>query len=119
MSITFVALNYMLNALLGNVGRFLSIVILMLQLASSAGTYPVELLPAFFRSIHAYLPMTYSVQGLRAILSSGNLDTVVRCAHVLLGFLTAAVLLAQFHLQFGKPWMKKGMHRIRAKFNQA
>src|SRR5690606_40002841 len=86
--ITFVALNYMLIALLGNVGRFLSIVILMLQLASSAGTYPVELLPDFFRSIHEYLPMTYSVQGLRAILSSGNLDTVVRCAHVLLGFLT-------------------------------
>src|SRR5690606_41206408 len=61
--ISFVALNYMLIALLGNAGRFLSIVILMLQLASSAGTYPVELLPDFFRSIHEYLPMTYSVQG--------------------------------------------------------
>jgi len=104
---------------LGNAGRFLSIVILMLQLASSAGTYPVELLPDFFRSIHEYLPMTYSVQGLRAILSSGNLDTVVRCAHVLLGFLTAAVLLAQFHLQIAKPWMIKEAHRIKGLFGRA
>ena len=47
MSVTFVALNYMLIALLGNAGRFLSIVILMLQLASSAGTYPVELCRLF------------------------------------------------------------------------
>ncbi len=119
MSVTFVALNYMLIALLGNAGRFLSIVILMLQLASSAGPYPVELLPDFFRSIHEYLPMTYSVQGLRAILSSGNLDTVVRCAHVLLGFLTAAVLLAQFHLQIAKPWMIKEAHRIKGLFGRA
>ncbi|GAA5345067.1 YhgE/Pip family protein [Planifilum fimeticola] len=119
MSITFIALNHMLNVFLGNVGRFLSIVILMLQLASSAGTYPLELLPAFFREVHEYLPMTYTVQGLRAILSSGNADTVVHCAHILLGFLTAAVLLAQFHLQIGKPWMKKGVRQIKAVFHRA
>ena len=59
------------------------------------------------------------VQGLRAILSSGNLDTVVRCAHVLLGFLTAAVLLAQFHLQIAKPWMIKEAHRIKGLFGRA
>lgn len=118
-SITFIAINHMLIALLGNVGRFLSIVLLMFQLASSAGTYPLEMLPAFFRSIHEYLPMTYTVQGLRAILSNGIEGTVVHCAHVLLGFLTASVTLAQFHLRVGKPWMKKGVHQIKAIFSRA
>lgn len=119
MSLTFIALNHMLNSYLGNVGRFLSIGILMLQLASSAGTYPRELLPSFFRAIHDYLPMTYSVQGLRAVLSSGNMDIIVHCMYILLGFMTAAILLTQFYLQFGKPWIQKGIHRIRVKLKQA
>ena len=119
MSLSFIAVNHMLNAFLGNVGRFLSIGILMLQLASSAGTYPRELLPSFFRAIHDYLPMTYTVQGLRAVLSNGNMDTVVHCMYILLGLMTATILLTQFHLQIGKPWLKKGMHQIKVKLKQA
>jgi putative membrane protein len=112
-------LNHMLNVFLGNVGRFLSIGILMLQLASSAGTYPVELLPSFFRTIHDYLPMTYTVQGLRAILSSGNMEIVEHCMYILLAFMTAAIVITQFHLQIGKPLLKKGVQQIKLKWSKA
>lgn len=119
MSITFIALNHMLNVFLGNVGRFLSIGILMLQLASSAGTYPLELLPSFFRTIHDYLPMTYTVQGLRAILSSGNMEIVEHCMYLLFAFMAAAIVITQFHLQIGKPLLKKGVHQIKLKWSKA
>lgn len=71
-SFAFIAINHLLVAVMKDVGRFVAILILMLQLSASAGTYPAELLPDFFQSIHPYLPMTYSVEGLRAAISTGN-----------------------------------------------
>jgi putative membrane protein len=113
MSLTFIAINQMLVALLGNVGRFLSIVILMLQLASSGGTYPVELLPSFFKNIHPYLPMTYTVQGLRAALSNGNVHRIVHDLHILLIVMALSFAITQIHLRLGKPIMKKVILKIK------
>jgi putative membrane protein len=107
MSFVFIAINQMLVALLGNVGRFLSIVVLMLQLASSGGTYPVELLPHFFQTLHPYLPMTYTIQGLRAILSNGNVQTVIRDLDILLEFLVISFVITQIYQHFGKKWLRK------------
>ncbi|GGE06309.1 phage infection protein [Marinithermofilum abyssi] len=92
-ALTFVAINHLLIGVLGDAGRFLSIVMLMLQLTSSAGTYPVELLPAFFRDLHPFLPMTYSIEGLRAAISTGNTDTLVQNTGILLGFMAISLLL--------------------------
>jgi len=115
MSLTFIAINQMLVALLGNVGRFVSIVILMLQLTSSGGTYPVELLPKFFQTLHPYLPMTYSVHGLRAILSSGNGETVIRDAEILLACMIAAAIVTQLFFH----WMKPRLQRLAPKLKAA
>lgn len=119
MALTFIALNRMLIVCFGNVGRFLSIAILMLQLASSAGTYPKELLPSFFQEIHEFLPMTYTVQGLRAILSSGNMQTVTNSMYILLGFTTLSFLLSQLHLQLGKPLVKRSVKAFKTRLNHA
>ncbi|TCP70197.1 YhgE/Pip domain-containing protein [Baia soyae] len=95
MGVTFIAINQMLVTYLGNVGRFMAIVILMFQLASSGGTYPIELTPDFFQMIHPFLPMTYTVHGLRAILSSGNEAVVYHDALIVLGYFVGAVILTQ------------------------
>ena len=50
-----------LSASFGAVGKFLSIVLLMLQLTSAAGTFPIETVPRFFQVINPFLPMTYVV----------------------------------------------------------
>ncbi|MBA4602831.1 YhgE/Pip domain-containing protein [Thermoactinomyces mirandus] len=119
MALTFIALNQTLIVYLGNVGRFLSIAILMLQLASSAGTYPKELLPPFFQAIGDYLPMTYTVQGLRAVLSNGNMNTITHCMYILLGFMTISLLLTRLHLQLGKPLVKRTVKVLKTKLNHA
>lgn len=50
-------------------GAFASLILLLLQLGSSAGTYPIELSPHFFSLIRPFLPMSYSVMGLRKTIS--------------------------------------------------
>lgn len=72
MSWSFIAIQYFLTMLLADAGKFVSILLLMLQLTSSAGSYPYETLPAFFQTINPFLPMTYCVTALREIISGGN-----------------------------------------------
>ena len=51
------------------VGAFFSLILLLLQLASSAGTYPLSLTNDFFKAVNPWLPMSYSVSGLRQTIS--------------------------------------------------
>ncbi len=64
-SIVFVTVVYTLVSVFGNVGKALAIVMLVLQIAGSGGTYPVELLPKFFQSINPFLPFTYAIEMMR------------------------------------------------------
>lgn len=89
----FLALQQMLTAVLGPAaGKVAILALLMLQLASSGGTYPVETTPAFFRAINPFLPMSYAVTGLRQVIT-GTLDarlwvSVAVLTFVALGSLT-------------------------------
>jgi putative membrane protein len=70
--LTFIALQQMLLTVLGPAaGKVAILALLMLQLASSGGTYPVETTPAFFRVLHPLLPMSYAVSGLREVITGG------------------------------------------------
>ncbi|UQD51343.1 YhgE/Pip domain-containing protein [Bacillus methanolicus] len=71
-SLAFVTLIQFFVTLFGDPGRFIAIIILILQLTTSAGTFPLELIPEFLQPFHNFLPMTYSVAGFRAVISSGN-----------------------------------------------
>ena len=88
----FLALQQMLTALMGPAaGKVAILALLMLQLASSGGTYPVETTPAFFQTVHPLLPMSYAVTGLREVIT-GGMDArlwgaVAYLAAVLLGSL--------------------------------
>ncbi|WP_279234245.1 YhgE/Pip family protein [Oenococcus oeni] len=62
-----------MNLFFGHVGSAVALVLLVLQLSGSAGTYPIQLSNAFFEAIHPYLPMTYTVEALRKTISlNGN-----------------------------------------------
>lgn len=69
---TFMTIVAWLNLVLGKAGAFFSMVLMVLQLGGSAGTYPIQLSNAFFEAIHPWLPMTYGVEGLRQTLMTGN-----------------------------------------------
>ncbi|MGJ7919440.1 YhgE/Pip family protein [Neobacillus sp. LXY-4] len=72
-SLTFLALIQVLVTTMGDAGRFVAIVILILQLTTSAGTFPLELIPKFLQGFNTFLPMTYTVQGFKSVISSGDL----------------------------------------------
>lgn len=66
-------------------GSFLSLVMLLLQVGSAGGSYPIELSPKFFQVVHPYMPMTYIVTGLRQTISmTGSIGTQVGVLSALL-----------------------------------
>ena len=71
-SLVFFSIIQFLVTALGNPGRFLVVILLIFQLTTSAGTFPLELIPDVLQGIHAILPMSYSVAGLKAVISSGD-----------------------------------------------
>ncbi|HFR3770921.1 TPA: YhgE/Pip family protein, partial [Streptococcus suis] len=92
---TFMALVTALVGWNNRFGSFASLIILLLQLGSSAGTYPIELSPRFFQVIQPYLPMTYSVSGLRQTISMvGNSSYQVWMLSLfLVGFMGLGLLI--------------------------
>jgi putative membrane protein len=89
-AIAFTAILQWLGAQLGPAGRLVALALLMLQLTSSGGTYPVQTTPGFFQAIHAWLPMTYVVDGLRHLIDGGSAGTVIKGSLVLAAFAAGA-----------------------------
>ena len=57
------------NTWLGKPGAFLMLILLLLQLGASAGTYPLALTSNFFQKLNPWMPMTYAVKGFRQVIS--------------------------------------------------
>lgn len=71
-TLAFLSLQQMFIILFGSAtGRVISLVLLMLQLSSSGGTYPVQTTPGFFQIMHPFMPATYVVNGLRQLITGG------------------------------------------------
>jgi putative membrane protein len=75
-------------------GRFITILVLILQLTSAGGTFPIEMVPGFFLALHPFLPMTYSVDALRHIISIGDWNTAWKDAFTVALFGIASLLIA-------------------------
>ncbi|WP_419155082.1 YhgE/Pip family protein [Weissella minor] len=83
-----------LNLWFGRAGSFVSVVLLVAQLSLSAGTYPIQLSPEIYQKLHAYVPMTYTVQGLRETMMIGETpnQAIMILSMVLLGSMLAVML---------------------------
>lgn len=64
-SIIFNSIVYTCVSLLGNPGKAIAIVLLVLQIAGGGGTFPIQTTPQFFQNISPYLPFTYAIDSLR------------------------------------------------------
>ena len=93
-SFAYVSIVSLLVIVLDNPGRFLAMVLLVLQLGSSEGTFPIQTANGFFQAINPLVPMTYSIRALRQAIS-GGLDNAFYGGSmlVLAGFLLVANLL--------------------------
>lgn len=95
-SIVFVTVVYTLVSVFGNVGKALAIVMLVLQIAGSGGTYPVELLPKFFQIINPFLPFTYAIEMMREAVGGIIWSTVWVDLLFLTGFWFVFILFGFF-----------------------
>ena len=94
-SLVFMSMVTALTTWNNRIGAFFSLILLLLQLASSAGTYPLALTNDFFRAINPWLPMSYSVSGLRQTISmTGNIHHQVVFLAVILALFIGLGMLA-------------------------
>ncbi|MET8511065.1 YhgE/Pip domain-containing protein [Streptomyces sp. NPDC005077] len=106
----FGAIVQWLNARFGAAGRILVLAVLMLQLTSAGGTYPVQTSPGFFGAIHPYLPMSYIVEGLRRLITGGGLGPVWQGCAVLLAFTAGALALTAVAARRKQVWTLDRLH---------
>ncbi|WP_030203592.1 YhgE/Pip domain-containing protein [Streptomyces sp. NRRL S-87] len=106
----FAAIVQWLNARFGAAGRILVLAVLMLQLTSAGGTYPVQTSPGFFNAVHPYLPMSYIVDALRRLITGGPLDPVWQACAVLVAFTTGALALTALAARGKQVWTLDRLH---------
>jgi putative membrane protein len=106
----FAAIVQWLNARFGAAGRILVLALLMLQLTSAGGTYPVQTSPGFFNAIHPFLPMSYVVEALRRLITGGGLTPVWHACVVLLAFTAGALALTAVAARRRQVWTLDRLH---------
>ncbi|MCX4634515.1 YhgE/Pip domain-containing protein [Streptomyces sp. RPA4-5] len=106
----FTAIIQLLGAFFGPAGRVLTLVVLMLQLTSAGGTYPVQTSPGFFAAIHPFLPMSYVVDGLRRLITGGDLAIVQQGCAVLAVFTVGALALTALAARSRQVVRMKDLH---------
>lgn len=83
--ITFMSIIQLLIRNFGDIGKFLALIVLVLQLAAAGGTFPIETIDKGFQAISPYLPMTYSIKLLREILVPTATNFKVQYIGILIG----------------------------------
>ncbi|MGH0431460.1 YhgE/Pip family protein [Bacillus hominis] len=106
-SLAFISLIQCLVTAFGDAGRFIAIITLIIQLTTSAGTFPLELIPKYLQPFHAWLPMTYSVSGFKAVVSSGDFNFMWQNIGILMIF----IVLLSLGTIASLTWMHKRRFR--------
>ncbi|WP_406318338.1 YhgE/Pip domain-containing protein [Streptosporangium sp. NBC_01639] len=106
----FLAVVQAVNALLGPPGRVVVLALLMLQLTSSAGTYPIETSPGFFQTISPWLPMSWVVSALRRLISGGDLTVAWQACGVLALTVAVGLSLTGYAVHRGRTWSMRRLH---------
>lgn len=102
-SCCYMAVSQACIVLLGDPGKFVLILLMVTQLTSGGGTYPVETTPGFFRAVSPYLPMTYVIKGVRSQIAGGSVFVGPAIAPLLMWglgallvtFISASILMRQ------------------------
>lgn len=92
------------NVQFGTSGRVVALILLMLQLTSAGGTYPIETSPEFFQALSPYLPMSWVVSALRILISGGDIGVVWSACGVLTAYLVVFLLLTWFAVTRKRMW---------------
>lgn len=92
LSLAFMAFIAFLAIAFGRIGEFIALIFMVFNLGASAGTYPLETAPHWYKVLHPFVPFTYSVNGFRSVIANA---TAVPTTEILffVGLLVVSVLL--------------------------
>lgn len=91
-SLLFSAIIYTTVCLLGNVGKAVCIILLVLQIGSSGGTFPIQMTSSFFQTLYPKVPFTYSIGLLREAVGGVYIPAVNRDMKILLTYLVITLV---------------------------
>lgn len=91
-SLLFSAIIYTTVCLLGNVGKAVCIILLVLQIGSSGGTFPIQMTSSFFQALYPKVPFTYSISLLREAVGGVYIPAVNRDMKILLTYLVITLV---------------------------
>lgn len=110
-TLAFMALQQMFIVLFGSAaGRVISLVLLMLQLSSSGGTYPVETTPGFFQALHPFMPASWVVDGLRQLITGGIDGRLLGSILVMAGILIGSLAVSSWSAARQRVWSMKRLY---------
>jgi putative membrane protein len=101
-SVVFSAIVLFLAALGGNIGRFVALGFVILQLSITGANLPIEMLPENLRHLSEYLPFTYSIAGFKDVISLNNIGSAISNMFILLSYLVVFALLSFAVFNFKK-----------------
>ena len=92
-SLVYVLFVYALAVAFKHIGKALGVLLVVLQIPGTSGTYPIEMMPGFFQALHPWLPFTYGIDAMREAVAGFYGDTYVRCLAALLLFTVPALII--------------------------
>ena len=93
-SIVFTAIVYSFVSVFGNMGKAMGIVLLVIQVAGSGGTFPIEVTPKFFQIVNPYLPFTYAISMLRESVGGIYNPVLIKDLSILTVYIVISLILA-------------------------
>ena len=92
-SFVYVNIIYAFSIAFKHIGKALCVLLVILQIPGSSGTYPIEMMPSFFQAIHPWLPFTYGINAMREAIAGYYGDYYVHNLLMLLLFVVPALLI--------------------------
>ena len=111
-SMVFTMIVYSLVSLFGNVGKAIGVIFLVLQLAASGGTFPIQVTPTFFQKINTALPFTYAISGMREAIAGVVYHTLVKDIAILLIFFVAFMVLGVLLKKLANKFLAGFQHKL-------
>lgn len=111
-AITFTFIVYSLVSVFGNVGKVIAIILMIIQVAGSGGTFPVQLTSNFFISVNPYLPFTYGISFLREAIGGVEQSILTRDIWMLVLFIVGSVVISLVLKKYVNKLLEGFVHKV-------
>lgn len=114
-SIVFTSIVYSLVSIFGNIGKAIGVILLVIQVAGSGGTFPIQVTPQFFQNVYPLLPFTYAISAMRETVGGIYMPNLTKDISMLAIFIVVFIIFTVF---LKKP-INKVTKKIQDKFNES